>query len=380
MANFSVSKVNHLYVVKSLSEGTGGHLSPTDGVGSILPRLNEKYGELSFEYKSPGGVITSDRIQLGRITHKHAKKAENDRRPLTTKVVRLADLNGATAGNATTPDGTVDIIPGESYVLGLDFIHYIGMSDQDTYYVTAAVQGTDGMTASEFYVRMAYSIARNLSREPAPLIDVYLLKGAKFDPATDVKVEILTSEVTEAKLAAAIKANAAVKGIVIKERILDTYEQGIGEKKPIDFEISFDEVNYNSVDIKWGVCENVTLDSKAAAKAVVYDGTNADKALVIGNGRVTCDMEYFYMGERGDQERHAGWPNNVRTKYLADPDKEYDFLTMNFYWSPGDNDAGVRSTKVITLVAEKGAVISSIVTKLGELGVEFNSKESEFSE
>lgn len=378
MANFAVNKVNQFYVVKSLSEGTDGHLASTDAVGSILPRFNEKYNELQFEYKSPGGVIVSDRIGIDTVTHKHAKKAEKDRRPLITKVIKLADLNGTAANNATTPDGTVDVIPGEDYIMGLEFSHYIGISDQDLYYVNAAVHGTDGMKAAEFYVRLAFSIARNLSREPAPLVDVYLLTGASFDPAKDVKVEILTSEVTEAKLAAAIKANTAVKGVVVKERILDTYEQGIGEKMPIDFTISFDLISYNSVDVQWGTCEDVTLGSTAAASATVFDGTNADKAVVLGNGRKTADMEYFFMGERGDQERHAGWPNNVPTKYLVDPDKEYDYLTMNFYWSPGDNDGGVRSTKVITLVAEKGTVISSIVTKLGALGIEFNSKESDF--
>lgn len=96
----------------------------------------------------------------------------------------------------------------------------------------------------------------------------------------------------------------------------------------------------------------------------------------MGNGRTTADMEYFYMGERGDQERHLGWPNNVRTKYLVDDTKEYDYLTMNFYFSPGDNDAGVRSTKVITIVAVKGDIISSIVTKLADYGITFKANDS----
>lgn len=376
MANFSVSKVNQFYVASKLAEGTDGHLSTSDGVGAIMPRYDAKNNELTFEYVSPGGVIRTDRINLGRITHKKARKAEKCRRPLLAKRISLSDLNGSTSGNATVSAENVDIIPGENYILGLEFIHYIGMSDQDKYFVTAAVHGTAGMTSAEFYTRMAYSIARNLSREPAALVDIYLVTSATFDPSTDTKVEIKPSELTDIKLAAAIAANTKATGIVVKERILDNYEQGVGEHKPIDFVFSFDDICYNSVDMKWGYDTDITLTSAESTTAKVYDGTNAETALVMGNGRTTADMEYFYMGERGDQERHLGWPNNIRTKYLVDDTKEYDYLTMNFYFSPGDNDAGTRSTKVITIVAVKGDVISSIVTKLAEYGITFKANDS----
>ena len=139
--------------------------------------------------------------------------------------------------------------------------------------------------------------------------------------------------------------------IVLKERMLDNYEQGIGEKMPVDFVLSFDEITYNSVDVKWGFSEDITPTADDVTYATVFDGTNFDKAVGIGNGRKTADMEYFYMGERGDQERHAGWPNNVRTKYLVNPDAEYDHLVINFYWAPNDNDSGVRSTKVCNIVS-----------------------------
>lgn len=376
MANFSVSKVNQFYVASKLVEGTDGHISVSDGVGAIMPRFDAKNNELTFEYVSPGGIIRTDRINLGRITHKKARKAEKCRRPLLAKRITLSDLNGSSSGNATLSSEGVDIIPGENYILGLEFIHYIGMSDQDKYYVTAAVHGTAGMTSAEFYTRMAYSIARNLSREPAALVDIYLVTSDTFDPASDTKVEIKPSELTDVKLAAAITANTKATGIVVKERILDNYEQGVGDHKPIDFVFSFDEICYNSVDMKWGYETNITLSSADSQTAKVYDGTNAEIALVMGNGRTIADMEYFYMGERGDQERHLGWPNNIRTKYLVDDTKEYDCLTINFYFSPGDNDAGVRSTKVINIVAVKGDVISAIVTKLAEYGITFKANDA----
>ena len=78
------------------------------------------------------------------------------------------------------------------------------------------------------------------------------------------------------------------------------------------------------------------------------------------------------MGERGDQERHAGWPNNVRTKYLVNPDAEYDHLVINFYWAPNDNDSGVRSTKACNIVSphiaysDEGESVVSALAKFFE--------------
>ena len=349
MANFSVSKVNQFYVANKWVPFNGGnksHLDLSDGVGAFMLIPNVKYNEIVFEYVSPGGIIRSDRIALDKITHISATPASKCRRGLISRTIELKDLNGSATGNVTINGSNAYIVPGEAYILGLEFVRYIGISDQDKYYVNAAVQGTEGMTASEFYVRMAFSIARNLSREPVALIDIFVENNGKLE-----KIEVASAKLTEKALYDAISAYTNVTRIVLRERILDNYEQGIGEKMPVDFVLSFDEITYNSVDVKWGFSEDITPATDDVTCTSVYNGANPDKANGIGNGRKTADMEYFYMGERGDQERHAGWPNNVRTKYLVNPDAEYDHLVINFYWAPNDNDSGVRSTKVCNIVS-----------------------------
>ena len=370
MANFSVSKVNQFYVANKLVQFNGDskpHLDLSDGVGAIMLIPNEKYNDFVFEYVSPGGIIRSDRIAMDKITNISATSASKCRRGLITRTIELKDLNGSATGNVTINGSNAYIVPGEAYILGLEFVRYIGISDQDKYYVNAAVQGTEGMTASEFYVRMAFSIARNLSREPAALIDIFVENNSKLE-----KIEVASAKLTEKALYNAISAYTKVTRIVLKERILDNYEQGIGEKMPIDFVLSFDEITYNSVDVKWGFSEDITPTADDVTYATVFDGTNFDKAVGIGNGRKTADMEYFYMGERGDQERHAGWPNNVRTQYLVYPDAEYDHLVINFYWAPNDNDSGVRSTKVCNIVSpyianrDEGESVVSLLAKYFE--------------
>ena len=372
MANFSVSKVNQFYVANKLVQFNGDskpHLDLSDGVGAIMLIPNEKYNDLVFEYVSPGGIIRSDRIAWDKITNISATSACKCRRGLITRTIELKDLNGSATGNVTINGSSAYIVPGEAYILGLEFVRYIGISDQDKYYVNAAVQGTEGMTASEFYVRMAFSIARNLSREPAALIDIFVENNSKLE-----KIEVSSAKLTEKALYDAISAYTKVTRIVLKERILDNYEQGIGEKMPVDFVLSFDEITYNSVDVKWGFSNDITPAADDVTYETMFDGTNFDKAVGIGNGRKTADMEYFYMGERGDQERHAGWPNNVRTKYLVNPDAEYDHLVINFYWAPNDNDSGVRSTKVCNIVSPHIAYSDegeSVVSELAKIFEDF---------
>ena len=73
----------------------------------------------------------------------------------------------------------------------------------------------------------------------------------------------------------------------------------------------------------------------------------------IGNGKRTADLEYFCMGERGDQYRNVGWPNVIHTAYMVnnpgDTD-EYDYLDIHYYFQ-GEGVRSDKSEKVLTLVA-----------------------------
>lgn len=65
-------------------------------------------------------------------------------------------------------------------------------------------------------------------------------------------------------------------------------------------------------------------------------------------GMKLADLEYFCMGERGDQYRMMGYPNYIPTEYKIDPNQTYNVVDIMYYHS--DNKEGVqRSEKVITL-------------------------------
>lgn len=83
----------------------------------------------------------------------------------------------------------------------------------------------------------------------------------------------------------------------------------------------------------------------------VYDGVNdliwgkADVQVSennkVGNGKNIADLEYFLLGERGDQYRKIGFPNDIETKGLVDPTKNYDVFEIHYSFS----DTGVNSYK-----------------------------------
>ena len=65
MATFSINQVRHLYVEKALK--TGNNLLSTDAAGSILPKADTAKTTLYFQYMSPAGIVSSDKITIANI-------------------------------------------------------------------------------------------------------------------------------------------------------------------------------------------------------------------------------------------------------------------------------------------------------------------------
>ena len=83
---------------------------------------------------------------------------------------------------------------------------------------------------------------------------------------------------------------------------------------------------------------------------------------VLPEGQKIADLEYFCMGERGDQYRNAGWPNVIPTKYLVDPTAEYDLYTIHYAYV-GEGTHQEKSEKDIQFAVLKSAS-SAFKTKL----------------
>lgn len=308
---FSTNQVRQLYVATELKEGAA-HVLATDQAGTIALKTDNAKTHMYFEYKGAGGLTRSDLISIDNILYAKATPASALARKLKKVTVTLDQtVNG---GNP---------IAGQDYILRIVFRQYLGMSDEDQYQKYGMVHAYAGMTPLEFYKTLAVSLAKNFSRELAPL----------------VKFKIGDTEVTPNTKVADIADNA--DGLVIEE-VEQPWTLGIQEQVPVYFEVYPTTVVFNSDERIWGETEKEDSDTE------------------VKDGHIIADLEYFCMGERADQYRGIGWPNSIPTKYLVDPTKEYHVLDLHYAYV-GSNECVQKSEKDITIVSTDKATINSLV-------------------
>lgn len=302
MANFSINQVRHLYVAKTLKTGT--NLLATDAAGSILPKGDTAKTNLYFQYMSPAGIVRSDLIAVDKIMYAKATGSEDLAHKLS-RVLLTLDSNVSDAP-----------VAGQEYITRLVFRQYIGLGEEDQNQKYGYVKATANMTASDFYKKMAISVADNVSRDTTPLVTVYLKTAASE--------ELVAPKTKEADL------TGTYTGIIFEEAVQD-WELGTMPQAFIPFTVQPSTVIVDGDEYIWGVVE-----AQDATKQV-EDGHNI------------ADLEYFCMGARGDHYRMMGYPNVIKTKYLVDPDSKYDTLDIHYAFT--DSNEGVqKSEKDITLV------------------------------
>lgn len=318
MATFSVNQNRQLFVAKNVVTTT-----PV-AVGDLKLGGDKANTYMYFQHMGYGGLTRSDKIDLSNVMYAKITKADALARKLKKATVTLdSEVN---SGNP---------ISGQDYVLRIFFRQYIGNSDiyQEAKY--GVVHGYKGMTASDFYKTLALSLAMNFSKEVVPLLKFYL-KASSGN--TEVTASTAKKDLTD-----------TYTGVVIEE-VEQPWRLGVRKQEEVFFDVIPTTVLFNSEEVIWGTVEKGTSET------------------TIKNGKKMADLEYFCMGERGDQYRQAGWPHNLETKYLVDPEKEYNVLDIHYYFS----DSGVnvqKSEKDITILFEKSVVLTELVTALKKLGI-----------
>ena len=303
MANFSVNQVHQLYVISGYN-ATVNAASAVGTIGAIKSIDDLRGKEVMFSYKGVESVLPSDFIQIQNIGYAKAIPASE-----MITVMKKVEVTLDSNVNSGAPIG------GQDYVLSINFKNFFSSGDASQYFKDAAVHATSNMTASDFYKAMLKSLNAAFSREP----------GATKDSNPYLKFSV-DNTTTATKL-------------IIEEK---PQEWILGTKKArrIMFDVFPSTVYVGGDDLVWGVATDAT---PAKASAVV--GTNA-----VGNGQQIADLEWFCMGERGDQYRGIGWPNVIPTKYLVDSTQQYHVLELHYAFT----DTGVnsyRTEKEITIVA-----------------------------
>lgn len=302
----SINQVRQLYVVKATKDNTAALTT----AGDIVPKADTAKTTLYFQYMSPAGLVSSDKIDIQNVMYAKATSSDD----LAHKLIRYS----------VTLDADVSATPvaGQNYILRLAFRQYIGLSEEDQYFKYGEVIARSGMTASDFYKKMAISLVKNLENktESTPLVNIYLVSAVAN---TDVPV---TSTTKESDL------TATDYNQIIIEETEQPWVLGMMPQAFIPFTPQFLTITVDGEDRLWGKATVVT------------------PIKTVPDGHLIADLEYFCMGARGDIYRGMGYPNIIKTTYLVDPSAVYDVLDIHYFYT-GSNESVQKSEKTITLVA-----------------------------
>lgn len=309
MSVFSTNQARHLYVATALKSPK---VIASDAAGSIAVKVDNAKNHLYFEYMGQGGLTRSDLIDTKNIMYAKATNAEKMARDLKTVAVTLANAP----------------VEGQDYILKIVFRQFASISDEDIYTKFGMVHAVNGMTASDFYKELALSLVKNFSREGVDLVKISLID----DENAPVELNSLTK---------AADLNDTYKSLVISE-VEQDWVLGTKPQRPVYFDVLPGTITMGASEVIWG-----------EAEAIEANGT-------VKNGKLIADLEYFCMGERGDQYRGIGWPNIIPTKYMVDASKEYHVLDIHYAYV-GSNESVQKSEKDITIVCADKAELNKIV-------------------
>jgi len=306
----AVNQNRQFYVAKKVETLTDKSEAGAIEVGCVDNGVKK---EIYFKYKGADTTMRSQLIQVENLANAKAVKADDLADELKqVKVTLDPDVNGGSP------------ISGQDYILRIVLRQFYGMSDEDQYFKYGAVHAYEGMTAETFYKKMAESLKLNFSRE---ISDVF-----EFEASAD--------------------------GLLIKEKE-QPWHLGTYAQERVYFDVYPTVVFSGGDEVTWGVTQATgeTKNSKGEeVEALESAGT-------IKDGKKIADLEYFCMGERGDQYRNVGWPNVVPTTYMVDPSKEYHVLELHHAFTDSGAES-YKSEKDITIVSDDTAVINGIISEI----------------
>ena len=318
----SDNQFRNLYVMKTYKASE----SALEAVGDAtlkVDKVDTAKNAMYLVYKDTEDNLTSDIIDLKNLLYVKSTKAADMARKLNSQSVTLNE----------------DPISGQDYVLNVEVRNFVALGDDSTHIKFGAVHAVKGMTKSDFYKAMALNLAKNLSREVSPILNVLLTKNDTTDGESEVPVLVNG----KMQVLAELKATESYTDIIIDE-VEQPWRRGVAQVEPVNFNTTCGTVLVDGDDVIWGTVEKEEGDP-------------------VNNGKQIADMEWFYHGTRGDIYREATYPDNFDFKPLVDETKAYSTLDIHFaYVGPGVEVA--KSERTITVVCADAAELNKLITAI----------------
>ena len=318
----SDNQFRNLYVMKAYKTSE----SAIAAVGDATLKVDTAKNLMYLVYKDTEDTLTSDIINIKNLLYVKSNKAADMARKLNSQSVTIKE----------------NPISGQDYVLNVEVRNFVALGDDSTHIKFGAVHAVKGMTKSDFYKAMAVNLAKNLSREPSPILNVLLTKNdSEASGEKDSEVAVLLNG--KMQNLAALKSTETYTDIIIDE-VEQPWRRGVAQVEPVNFNTTCGTILMDGDDVIWGTVEKEDGDP-------------------VNNGKQIADMEWFYHGTRGDIYREATYPDNFDFKPLVDETKAYHTLDIHFaYVGPGVEVA--KSERTITVVCADVAQMNSLITAI----------------
>ena len=317
----SDNQFRNLYVMKAYKASE----SAITAVGDATLKVDTAKNLMYLVYKDTEDTLTSDIINIKNLLYVKSNKATDMARKLNSQSVTLK----------------ADPVSGQDYVLNIEVRSFVALGDDSTHIKFGAVHAVKDMTKSDFYKAMAVNLAKNLSREPSPILNVSLTKHDTAASGTDTKVAVLVNG--KMQNLATLKSTESYTNIIIDE-VEQPWRRGVAQVEPVNFNTTCGTILMDGDDVIWGTVKK-------------------ENGSTVNNGKQIADMEWFYHGTRGDIYREATYPDNFDFKPLVDETKAYHTLDIHFaYVGPGVEVA--KSERTITVVCTDTTQMNSLITAL----------------
>lgn len=208
-------------------------------------------------------------------------------------------------------------VVGQEYIIGVTFRSWGSGSQENTYYKhIGAYKAVTGNTATTIVDKMVELGTKNFSREPGRLLTF---------------------------------AKESTNILVITE-VAQDWQLGTSQGHNLDYVLSIKPI----------------VDSGAETIAWASIATTYGKP---GNGtyQQAADLEYFYMGEKGDQYGMVGFPYIMPVKYLVQQGVNYNILDIAYFATYEGHSVQAAEKQLIVLCKVDSGAIAQLITDINTL-------------
>lgn len=299
MAVFSINQVSQMFVAKALKTST-----PT-AEGDIQVK-GTKDGSLYVISYGKGGLVRSDLIDTDKIIYAKQTPSES--------------FNTKLHGYAITVTGTP--VKGQVYTLKINFRNYIGIGDEDTISIVAAV--TAGIP---------YTLKDNKT----------VVTPATNTQITQCLVDFLERDATFNRLAEISVSDDNVFSIYEIEQPWVRGKMQAGQVVTLDMPTV-------------GYVSDGDLETNDWATVTKADNTTADDGM-----KKLADLEYFTAGAKGDEYRGMGYPYNMDYDYMLDGKTEMDVISIHYFYQGANHEVQKSEKDLFIAVPKSDSTIAKAI-------------------